>query len=138
MIKNEWQLKVSLSKLAELESDPEHSLAVEEILEELRSEISGYRALRSGSIRAIEIENIDELPVALIRARIASGLTQTGFAKVAGLHESVIQKYEAEDYETASLSRVLQLAKVLSVPIVFGGNGTGELGVSGRAARSAS
>lgn len=50
-----------------------HRSALCSQLDELREELAEYEALKSGSVRDIGIDSLDALPLALIRARIASG-----------------------------------------------------------------
>ena len=50
--------------------------------------------------------SFDELPKALVQARIARGWTQKGLAGRVGLDEQKIEDYEATDYQRASLARI--------------------------------
>ncbi len=50
----------------------------------------------------IELLSLADLPKALIRARIAAGLSQKEFADRLGMKEQQIQSYEANDYQHAS------------------------------------
>lgn len=84
-------------------------------LEGLRSELAEYEALRGGRRPGPSPETLDELPQALIEARIAAGLTQRQLAEHLGLKEQQIQRYEATDYAGASLERVRQVARRLGV-----------------------
>jgi len=58
-----------------------------------------------------------DLPEALIRARIAAGLTQKELAARLGLKEQQIQRYEATRYAGVSLDRVQAVAEALGVKI---------------------
>jgi ribosome-binding protein aMBF1 (putative translation factor) len=49
----------------------------------------------------------------LIKARIAAGMSQASLAKSLRLKPQQIQRYEASKYASASLSRVLEVARVL-------------------------
>lgn len=86
-------------------------------LEDLRAEMREYEALRSGVLDLSEIENIEKLPEAIIKARIASGLTQKHLAEQIGLKEQQIQRYEATDYKTASFGRLLEIANILNLKL---------------------
>ncbi|MDY0279040.1 MAG: helix-turn-helix transcriptional regulator [Salinivirgaceae bacterium] len=86
-------------------------------LEDLRAEMREYEALRSGIVDFSEIENIERLPEAIIKARIASGLTQKNLAEQIGLKEQQIQRYEATDYKTASFGRLLEIANILNLKL---------------------
>ena len=56
---------------------------------------------------------VDELPTVLIKARISQGLSQKDLAERIGLKEQQIQRYEATDYASASLSRIKEVANAL-------------------------
>jgi ribosome-binding protein aMBF1 (putative translation factor) len=91
--------------------------AMESQLEELREELVEYDALRYGHIAVLELDALDKLPEALIRARIAAGLTQKQLAQRLGMKEQQIQRYEARRYAGASLARVQAVAEALGVKI---------------------
>ena len=92
MIANERQYRITnaaarefeeaLARLETVEADRPPELrqvmreAMESQLDELREEIAEYDALRSGKVGVLELTSLAELPDALIRARIAVGLTQ--------------------------------------------------------------
>jgi DNA-binding Xre family transcriptional regulator len=91
--------------------------AMESQLEELREEIAEYDALRSGKVGVLELASLAELPDALIRARIAVGLTQKRLAERLGLKEQQVQRYEATQYAGVSLDRIQAVAEALGVEI---------------------
>jgi len=91
--------------------------AMESQLEELREEIAEYDALRSGKVGVLELASLAELPDALIRARIAVGLTQKRLAERLGLKEQQVQRYEATLYVGVSLERIQAVAEALGVEI---------------------
>lgn len=135
MIKNDRQYKITnaqaakfFAALGELSSKTQknnlHPLLVkaqEEALrsqyEELQQELKEYTDLKSGKRRLIEIESIDQLPIALIQSRIARGLTQKELAFKLGLKEQQIQRYESTEYATASFSRLKQIIDVLDIKV---------------------
>src|SRR5437867_2266324 len=59
-------------------------------LEDLQAEVDEYESLRSGKRQAIEIESFDDLPKALIQARIAGGMTQEDLAAKVGIKHQQI------------------------------------------------
>ena len=81
--------------------------------EDLESELRDYESLLSGGFRPGDLQTIAELPTMLIRARIAQGLSQKDLAKRLGLKEQQIQRYEATDYASASLTRIREVAGAL-------------------------
>ena len=86
-------------------------------IDTLQEEIDEYEALISGSHKVIEVNSIEDLPRALIQARIASGLSQKDLADRLAMKEQQIQRYEATDYESASLSRIAEVIKALGLNV---------------------
>ena len=86
-------------------------------LVDLQSELGEYNALHDATL--IEATGIAQLPVALIRARIASGLTQRELAERVGVHEQAIQRYEASNFAGASFSRLVEIADALDVTVHY-------------------
>ena len=86
-------------------------------LADLRAELEEYDALRSGRRAVLKMSSLDELPRALIQARIASGLSQKELAQRLGLKEQQIQRYEATDYATASLARLIKIGRALGLKV---------------------
>ena len=86
-------------------------------LAHLREELQEYEDFRAGKIREVTIEHLDELPDILIRARIASGLTQRELAEDMGIKEQQVQRYEASRYKSASLTRLISVARALEIEV---------------------
>ena len=84
-------------------------------LDDLKRELYEYETLRSGKRRFIALESIEELPKTLIQARIAAGLSQEELAARLGLKPQQIQRYEATNYQSASLERVNEIMRTLGV-----------------------
>ncbi len=63
----------------------------------------------------IEVKSLAELPIALIKARIAKGLTQKQLAERIGIQEQQVQRYEAADYDTISFDRLITIAQILGI-----------------------
>ncbi len=82
---------------------------------ELRQEVLDYEELKSGKRKIQKMSSLDDLPEALIRARIASGMTQESLAVRVGLKPQQIQRYEATNYRSASLKRIREIAKALKL-----------------------
>lgn len=91
--------------------------ALESQAEDLRDQMREYEALRNKEIPSAEVSSLEELPDALIQARIAAGLTQEQLAERLDLKKQQIQRYEATRYASASLERLIQIAKALEVQI---------------------
>ena len=135
MIKNQRQYGVTKTQAIKLEealtrqSQPSAARKVHPLLRkaqtdalrsqlaDLRSEIKQYETLRTGKRTKLSVTSIDDLSSALIRGRIARGLTQKELAERLGLKEQQIQRYEATNYTTASLARVCEVAKSLGLKL---------------------
>jgi ribosome-binding protein aMBF1 (putative translation factor) len=134
MIKNERQYAITKAQaekfaqaLAEAKQRPSgkgHPLlrraeeeALRSQLADLQAELAEYDALRSGQKKGLPVSSFDDLPRALIQARIAAGLSQKELARRLGLKEQQIQRYEATDYATAKLSRLRAVMQALGVEV---------------------
>lgn len=83
----------------------------------LKSDLAEYSDLREGRVTPGPLRELSDLPVLLIRARIASGLTQAGLAARLGMKEQQIQRYEASDYQSVALARLLDIAAALDLSL---------------------
>lgn len=133
MIANEVQRRVTQTAvrefeeaLARLDSDARDTPewvrkgmreGMESQLADLREELAEYEALRTGQVRELQLRSLIELPEALIRARIASGLSQKELAARLGVKEQQVQRDEATRYARASLERVQAVADALGAQI---------------------
>jgi len=82
---------------------------------DLRRELQHYADLREGRIRGRTFTSVDELPVALIEARIAARLTQRELAELLGVAEQQVQRWEADRWSAVNTKRLQQVADVLGV-----------------------
>ena len=133
MIKNERQYRITKTQarrfeqtLKELmsgghEDEGLHPLiakareeAIRSQLTELRSEIEEYEALKVGKFEMDDLGVVSGLPAMLIKARIARGMSQRELAERIGLKAQQIQRYEATDYASVSLSRIREVIGGLS------------------------
>ena len=135
MIKNERQYKITRSRADEVRNSvgelqrtplpdglqPEmRELQLDSLrgtLDDLQAELAEYDALHDATL--IEATGIDQLPTALIRARIACRLTQRQLAERVGLQEQAIQRYEATDYGGVSFARLVEIAEALDLTIQY-------------------
>ena len=135
MIKNERQYRITQAwakkfraSLRELTSQPRpkavhpkmweaQKAGIQSQLRNLEEEHHEYESLKTGGPKTLELDSLDALPKVLIQARIAAGLTQEDFAARLGLKPQQIQRYEANDYQTASLARLLEIARALSLRV---------------------
>ena len=84
-------------------------------LADLEAQLQEYESLKAGSFKLDALNEVAEQPSILIKARIAQGLRQKDLAKRLGLKEQQIQRYEATDYATASLTRIKEVANDLGL-----------------------
>jgi hypothetical protein len=96
MIKTKNQYATTLERIAEMEkskaafiqqhpdqSSPESLFGIssfDAILEDLRTEANAFEKLSSGGFMTIQPQSLAEVPLSIIQARIALGLSQTDFA----------------------------------------------------------
>ncbi|NBW75837.1 MAG: helix-turn-helix domain-containing protein [Sphingomonadaceae bacterium] len=69
---------------------------------------------------------IDAIPDMLVAARVARGMTQKDLAEFMGLKMQQIQAYEADRFQTTSLSRIAWIAKALGIDLALSGQLVGE------------
>jgi DNA-binding XRE family transcriptional regulator len=91
--------------------------AIASEIESLRAQMDHYEKLRDGRITGREITSLDDLPDALIEARIAAKLTQRQLAKRIAVAEQQIQRWEANDYSGVSIHRLQEIADALGMQI---------------------
>ena len=80
-----------------------------------REVLEEYEALTSNSSNqpmVLTLHSLGELPTALIKARIATKLSQKALAERLGLKEQQIQRYEATEYASANLSRIIEVSEM--------------------------
>jgi HTH-type transcriptional regulator / antitoxin HipB len=130
MIQNEHQYKVTQTKLRELEKSlidvdinsdnlSERLLQAEKkgvqiLIDRLGAEIVEYDNLKQQRT-PIQICSLDELAIGLIKARISTGMTQKELAAKIGVQEQQIQRYEENQYASASLARLTEVARALEI-----------------------
>jgi transcriptional regulator with XRE-family HTH domain/Zn-dependent peptidase ImmA (M78 family) len=84
-------------------------------LADLDAQVHEYEQLRAGQLAATRVASLSELPDALVRARIAAGMSQRELAGRLGMKEQQVQRYEADGYAGASLSRLRQVMEALDL-----------------------
>lgn len=97
--------------------------AVRAEIRRMEAELDEYLALKEGRAPIGTPGVLEDLPRLLIRARIAAGLTQAELAQRLDLKEQQIQRYEATDYESASLARLIEIADALRLRLSPGIDG---------------
>ncbi len=82
---------------------------------DLEGQLQEYEALKAGHFDLDTLNAVTELPTIFIKVHIAQGLRQKDLAERLGLKEQQIQRYEATDYATASLTRIKEVANALGM-----------------------
>lgn len=86
-------------------------------LSDLDSQVHEYEQLRGGQLATSHVASLSDLPDALVRARIAAGMSQRDLAARLGMKEQQIQRYEADRYAGASLSRLREVMNALGIEL---------------------
>lgn len=92
-------------------------------LDKLKAEVAEYERLTSHDRHTpivLKLDELDDLPQILIKARMAAKLSQEELAKLAGLTEEQIKRYEDNDYEDASFLDVKFVIDALDIKIQTG------------------
>ena len=89
--------------------------ALNSLLNDLKKEVKEYEDVKTKETIFFENMTLDDLSKMIIYSRIAEGITQTELADRLGLSQQQINRYESTDYESASLSRVLEIMDSLSI-----------------------
>ena len=92
-----------------------HEDAYTSLLEDLQDDIHEYEALKRGEFPLEELRKVSEIPKMLIKARIAQGISPKELADRLDLEEQEIQQYEANDYASATLGCIRDVAMVLMI-----------------------
>lgn len=92
--------------------------ALESQTAELQAQMDEFLRLNSGKIVTAKFASIEDLPHALIQARIVSGRSQTDLGRELGVKPQQIQRYEATKYMGASLARLIEVAHILKIRVM--------------------
>lgn len=135
MIANERQYRITKTELRRFEDaveDHKHSTPSEGVdprihkamgdalrseVEVLSDQIKQYEDLRDGRIDQRELDDLTDLPTALIEARIAAGLTQKDLAERLGLQQQQIQRWEATLYSGVGVERLQKIIDALGMRV---------------------
>lgn len=133
MIKNERQYKITKGQINKFKAALEkfekqkpkaHPMLVKAQKDAMKSELAvlkvqvkDYEKLRSGKYKVLKDSSFNDLPIELIRARIALGYTQKQLGELVGLKEQQIQRYEETEYTSASFSRLREIINALGLDV---------------------
>ncbi|WP_316824445.1 hypothetical protein [Pedobacter miscanthi] len=136
MIKNAKQAKTTQNKLNQLIRERDEMLAMQGqpdspgsrlvlngfngLISDLQHQLDEYQNLTSGKFSCVDPKDISGLPRALIAARIAQRITQGQLAALLNIHTQQVQRDEATEYEGASHTRIVEVARILKVDCRIG------------------
>ena len=89
--------------------------ALQSQLSDLEEQLREYESLKAGNFEIEVLDVVAELPATLVKARISQGLSQKDLAERLRLKEQQIQRYEATDYASASLTRIKEVVSAFGV-----------------------
>ena len=87
------------------------------LIGDLRNQMKEYEKLKAGRVKEIRSASLIELPQALVKARIARGLSVRQLARMLKWKASQLRRYEESDYEKAPYSLLVEAATVLCVRV---------------------
>jgi HTH-type transcriptional regulator / antitoxin HipB len=134
MIQNEHQYEVTQGEIRKLEQVIETFLEQDGLqsrqlaimqhgfqsqIDRMLAELREYDELKAGRVK-ITMAAIEDLPRVLIQKRISLGMTQRELANKLGIKEQMVQRYEANGYESISYQRLTEVWNALdtSIPVV--------------------
>lgn len=89
--------------------------ALKSQIADIQTEILEYELLKTGQSSFSKYYALEELPRVLMKARIASGMSQTDLAEKLNMKAQQVQRYEATYYMGASLARLIEVSRALGV-----------------------
>ena len=89
-------------------------------LQKLTSEVERYEKLKGGEVSLITASSLEDLPRSLIETRIARGKSQSELARELGVAPQQVQRWEADDYQSASFPMLCEIARILGVSLSRG------------------
>ena len=89
--------------------------AIRSEIARLKADITDYDMLKAGEIAFAKSFALESLPSILVQARVAAGMSQTDLARALGMKPQQVQRYEASEYQSANLARLIEVSRVLGV-----------------------
>jgi predicted XRE-type DNA-binding protein len=122
MIKNEKQYNITRKKLSEIDGivkeytqkkklTPQHEMylaSLQMMQKRMQQEIKDYETLKIKGLQLRRKISVAQIPDILIEHKIAQHLSQKEYASILGIKEQQLQRYEAENYASVSLKKLLQ------------------------------
>ncbi len=86
---------------------------------DLRDQLAEYDHLRASKEQSWQISSLDQLGVALIKARIIAGFDEQALANQLGWAEEIVSDFEQMKYQNASLNELMAVAKALGIEAII-------------------
>lgn len=86
-------------------------------IREFEEQVKAYDRLKQEGPGAFHPHDVSEIGTYLIRARIASGMTQAELARRLDVSQPMVHKYEIAEYQGVSLQTLAKVAKALHVSL---------------------
>ena len=123
MIRSDKQLKISEERLAELRAAAESTRSIDRVtwlalVADIEKEIAEYKDIRAGRVTVFNLDSVDDLAEALVKARLACGITQKELADRLQVSEQMVQRDESGAYERATLVRLADVVDALDYELV--------------------
>ncbi|WP_433942227.1 helix-turn-helix domain-containing protein [Brevundimonas diminuta] len=134
MIKNQRQYKATVKQIAHFRANlealpvpnPDDSprdvrrknssrRAMESMLKTMERQVAEFEAISQGDMSRIMLNGLHDLPKALIQTRIARGMSQRDLADILGVKAQQVQRWEHEDYDRITFSRLEEVADALQI-----------------------
>jgi transcriptional regulator with XRE-family HTH domain len=84
---------------------------------ELKEQVRVFQGLTEKGVEPLRPRDFSEVGSYLVKARIASGLTQSDLAVKLGVSQPMVHKYEASEYQGANVTVLSKVAKALGVTL---------------------
>ena len=134
MIKNQKHASSVRKKLLELKTNKEKFISANQdnrlklelisnsydaLIKDMEKELADYDSLITGNFNCLQAKSLEEISDVLIAARLAQKISQKELGDKLGIEAQQIQRYEATDYESASLERIVNIAIALNIKLYF-------------------
>jgi HTH-type transcriptional regulator/antitoxin HigA len=131
MIKNEKQYRVSkktlngvIDKINKTRAEPNQNIkhkifldAIQGFKEDIENEIRDYENLKKSKSAVLKERSLSKLPDIITEYKIANHLTHKEFAKILGLKEQQLQRYEAESFKTVSFQNLIKFLNLIDLDL---------------------
>lgn len=87
------------------------------IIRDLENQLKEYEILETGNIQILSCTKLEDLPVNLIKARIASGVSQKKLADQLGISPQQVQRNETNDNQQLSAKKLQGISDALGLEI---------------------